>query len=243
MRKFDLLSLFLIAVLAVGCFFPAYAKDNYIDFDYMMEKVGDGTRNLRQVVIIDARDAHKYDKSHIPSAINIPYEENDEYIKQFDALNIGKTIELVVYDNSGWSKKADKLADILKSKGYSNLKVYNKGFDGWEDNDGYMEISTNMAKELFDKNKAVFVDARPSRKYSRGTIQGAVNVFDMKFDEMKTNLPEDKKQLLVTFCGGYPCAKSHNVAKDALKEGYKNVKVFAAGFPEWKDSGFPVEKK
>ena len=50
-------------------------------------------------------------------------------------------------------------------------------------------------------------------------------------------LPEDKKTLLVFYCGGVKCKLSHKSAFKAEKLGYTNVKVYANGFPDWKKNG------
>lgn len=38
-------------------------------------------------VLVDLRDREEYEKSHIPSAINIPYEDMDDYINEFSHYN------------------------------------------------------------------------------------------------------------------------------------------------------------
>ena len=49
-----------------------------------------------------------------------------------------------------------------------------------------------------------------------------------------------KNAQIITYCGGYKCNKSHKVAKKLMALGYTNVKVFAAGFPEWKIFSHPI---
>ncbi|MBT7487889.1 MAG: rhodanese-like domain-containing protein, partial [Rhodospirillales bacterium] len=49
--------------------------------------------------------------------------------------------------------------------------------------------------------------------------------------------PKDKSTLLVFYCGGVKCPLSHNSAFKAEKLGYKNIKVYAAGYPDWIKAG------
>jgi len=80
----------------------------------------------------------------------------------------------------------------------------------------------------------MIIDARPKRaKYDKGHIPMAVSIPNTKFDKMVDKLPKDKNALLIYYCGGLKCKLSHKSAWKAEKLGYKNVKVFATGFPAW----------
>jgi rhodanese-related sulfurtransferase len=83
------------------------------------------------------------------------------------------------------------------------------------------------------------VDSRPAaRKYDLGHIQTAVNIPDSLFDKLApTMLPPDKATLLVFYCDGPECILSHNSAFKAEKLGYTNIRVYAAGFPDWIKNG------
>jgi rhodanese-related sulfurtransferase len=45
------------------------------------------------------------------------------------------------------------------------------------------------------------------------------------------------------YCDGTICWKSYKSAQMAIKNGWKNVIWFRGGFPEWKESGMPIEAK
>lgn len=80
----------------------------------------------------------------------------------------------------------------------------------------------------------MIIDARPKRaKYDKGHIPMAVSIPNTQFDKMIDKLPKDKNALLIYYCGGLKCKLSHKSAWKAEKLGYKNVKVFAVGFPAW----------
>jgi rhodanese-related sulfurtransferase len=80
----------------------------------------------------------------------------------------------------------------------------------------------------------MIIDSRPKRaKYDKGHIPSAVSIPYSKFDKMTDKLPQDKNTLLIFYCGGLKCPLSHKSAWKAEKLGYKNVKVFAKGFPAW----------
>ena len=81
------------------------------------------------------------------------------------------------------------------------------------------------------------IDSRPARKHDGGHIPGTLNISDSKFDKMTDLLPADKGTLLVFYCQGVKCALSHKSAYKAEKLGYTNVKVYAAGYPDWAKNG------
>lgn len=100
----------------------------------------------------------------------------------------------------------------------------------------YDEISKHAV--LPRPEDVTIVDARPGkRKYAKGHIPGAINIFDRDFNKMKAKLPSDKGSLLIYYCGGVKCMLSHKSAFKAEKLGYTNIKVYAEGFPNWKKNG------
>ena len=80
----------------------------------------------------------------------------------------------------------------------------------------------------------MLIDARPKRaKYDKGHIPMSVSIPDSQFAKMTGKLPKDKNALLIFYCGGPKCKLSHKSARKAEALGYKNVKVFSAGYPGW----------
>lgn len=78
------------------------------------------------------------------------------------------------------------------------------------------------------------IDSRPAaRKFDPGHIPTAMNLHDGDFDKLVDQLPADKGMLLIFYCEGFECMLSHNSAFKAEKLGYTNIKVYAAGYPDW----------
>ncbi len=91
------------------------------------------------------------------------------------------------------------------------------------------------------KKGVMIIDSRPAaRQYDPGHIPGAVNIPDSQFDKQIDKLPADKATLMLFYCGGLECMLSHNSAFKAEKLGYTNIKVYAAGMPDWKAKGGAV---
>jgi rhodanese-related sulfurtransferase len=84
----------------------------------------------------------------------------------------------------------------------------------------------------------MLIDSRPYQtKYVNGSIPTAVSIPDSEFEAKKDLLPKDKKALLVFYCEGVECRLSHSSARKAEALGYKNVKVYPGGYPDWVAKG------
>jgi rhodanese-related sulfurtransferase len=57
-------------------------------------------------------------------------------------------------------------------------------------------------------------------------------------EENKNLLPKDLTKPVISFCQGYSCVLSHELARKLMGLGYQNVLVYAGGYPEW-EKAFP----
>lgn len=103
--------------------------------------------------------------------------------------------------------------------------------------------SVIRAKEIFDKDHVLFVDARSPDNYEQGHIRGAVSLpigqFDEKIDYFLSRIALD--QPLVTYCSGRTCEDSHHLARLLAEAGFTDVRIFIDGFSGWKAEGYPIE--
>jgi rhodanese-related sulfurtransferase len=100
-----------------------------------------------------------------------------------------------------------------------------------------------MAKQIFDRGNALFVDARSGDNYDDGHILGAVSMPVGEFDNLIDSFMDQHSldQTIVTYCAGRNCEDSHILAQLLMDFGFTNVKVFIDGFPGWKAEGHPIE--
>jgi len=211
---------------------------NVVDYAYVLKAIGNGTRTNANAIILDTRPKKKYQLAHVPSALAFPETKFDKYYNALLSMT-DKNKEIIVYCGGYKCAKSPKVAIQLVKKGHKNVKVYIAGMPDWKTHN-YVEIDTKMARVLFDKRDVLFIDARPWGKFVGSSIIGSMSVPDTKFDKLSKLMPIDKNAHIVTYCGGYKCNKSHNVAKKLMTLGYTNVKVYAAGFPEWKMFSHPI---
>ncbi len=210
-----------------------------VDYDYVKKAINKGTRKSATAVLIDARPEKKHMVSAIPSSINIPDTKFESAYKQLEGVKKDK--ELIVYCGGWKCGKSPKVAKMLKQKGFSNVKLYQAGEPEWIKLD-YKEVDVAVVKAVQSENSALLIDARPYKKYLAETIPGAISIPDTNFDELKGRLPVNKDEKIIVFCGGYVCSKSHMVADELIKLGYKDVAVYAAGMPKWKKEGLRTTK-
>jgi len=111
------------------------------------------------------------------------------------------------------------------------------------DLDRPMQIELDAAKQFFDANAALFVDAREEDEFSLGRIPGAISLtFDQATaaPELLAALDPDGRPI-ITYCGGGACELSVSVAWEILFAGNSKVLVYMGGYPEWVEAGYPVE--
>ena len=210
-----------------------------VDFDYAYSRVGNGLKTGAKAIFIDSRPAAKYKARTIPSSINIPDTHFKDFVGQLD--NTPKDAELIVYCGGWECSKSPQVAGWLQEMGFTNVKLYQAGEPEWTKL-GYSEVGTSVVKAAMDKNSAFIVDTRPYVKFMGETIPGAVAIPDTEYEELKGRFPEDKYSPIISYCGGWECAKSHFVARKLKERGYTNVSNYSAGMPEWKNSGNKTTK-
>jgi rhodanese-related sulfurtransferase len=252
------LALLLVAIMAILGASAALAAEKakpafkqfpaIVDVAFVKNVVDGKTKGL----IIDARPkVKKYDKGHIPGAINIPLTQFD---KKLSLLPKDKNALLIYYCGGLACPLSHKSAFKAQKLGYKNAKVFAEGYPAWAKTYGPGPTAADEAKNAAPKFKqfhaiakadfvkqvadgkklGLIVDSRPKiKKFDKGHIPGAISLPFSQFDKMQGLLPADKDMLIVFYCGGLACPLSHKSAFKAEKLGYKNVKVFAEGYPAW----------
>jgi rhodanese-related sulfurtransferase/DNA-binding transcriptional ArsR family regulator len=86
--------------------------------------------------------------------------------------------------------------------------------------------------------QVVVLDTRPANEYAAGHIAGAISI---PVDEMQRRLRElPKDREYVAYCRGPYCVYADR-AVELLRSKGRLARRLAAGFPEWKAAGLPVD--
>jgi rhodanese-related sulfurtransferase len=94
---------------------------------------------------------------------------------------------------------------------------------------------------------ALFIDARRSATYALGHIPGARSLpawedgLVAKVEQLGLFTP-DLKAPVVIYCAGGDCHDSHLVAEKLWLAGFRNLRIYADGFPDWEKRGGGVAK-
>ncbi len=85
---------------------------------------------------------------------------------------------------------------------------------------------------------ALFVDARRSAQYEQGHIPRARSLSAWedgladKIDQLST-FTADLQAPAVVYCSGGDCRDSHLVAQKLWQAGFRNLRIYVDGFPDW----------
>lgn len=155
----------------------------------------------KNMIIVDASNADKYNNNHIKGAVNIPHlslykdaeiegliEDPEVLAKVFGSKGVSETKTIVVYD-CGTQKYSSRLYWILKYLGAPNVKVLHKDIDVWGKSRVPLTISsTKVSPTTFTPSvnseiiadmayvksgKAVIIDARTVEEFE-GTSERSV---------------------------------------------------------------------
>ena len=102
------------------------------------------------------------------------------------------------------------------------------------------ELSVPQVASALKDKRAVVVDANnPETRQRYGVVPGAVLLTDHRSYAL-TELPKDKAQPLVFYCGGTQCRASDAAATRAASAGYASVSVMRDGIRGWVNAGQPT---
>jgi rhodanese-related sulfurtransferase len=174
-------------------------------------------------------------------------------------LNLGNAVEIIRFD-----PKTLKVVDAGAAKTPEFLREVKKGHEtriDYVEKEGtkvatsisfkgpikiaqeklilYPEVA-KLVEQGPEKGNFTLIDSRPLPRFQEGTIPGSVNQPYPSWDKFVGRLPTDKNKLLVFYCQGVTCMMSPNSLIKAEALGYKNVKVYREGWPEWTEKNVGV---
>ncbi|MDD2365471.1 MAG: rhodanese-like domain-containing protein [Desulfuromonadaceae bacterium] len=107
---------------------------------------------------------------------------------------------------------------------------------------GIKMVDVAEAYSLWKGKKVVFVDARPKAQFDTETIPGSIWLdSDKLLEDPKLANGLDKSKEYIIFCSGIICRRAPGGALELQAQGFKNVRYFRGGMPEWKAKGYPVK--
>ncbi|KPJ98586.1 MAG: sulfurtransferase [Desulfobacterales bacterium SG8_35] len=202
--------------------------------------------DMRNFLLVDARNPEEYREAHIPGAVNIPQKKMDNLL---GLLPADKRVRIIYYCNGVKCGKSKKAAIKSMEMGYTNVWVYAEGMPVWEEmgysfykgGDYEKKIETTKIvpqdlKKMMDTepDSVTVVDVRDPEEFAEGHIPGAINLPLQNFASGSGVLDKDKKIVVYCNSGG----RSYGAYKKLMKLGYKNI--YQAIFADWKEAHLPV---
>ena len=134
-------------------------------------------------MLLDARPRLEYAVSHIPGAVNVaPRPGLPPHLYVSDVAEVGRMVDdardrpLVLYCNGPSCGKSRRLAAELLAAGFTDVRRYQLGAPGWRAFGGAMRTLPEALRYLSADRTAVWVDARESAAFARGSLPGARNI-------------------------------------------------------------------
>jgi rhodanese-related sulfurtransferase len=85
----------------------------------------------REAVFVDARSPELFAEGHIAGAINVPWEQVDDYLDVFLKQVPDASSVVIVYCDGEGCSLSEQLALMLRNMGYPNVKVLVNGWTVW----------------------------------------------------------------------------------------------------------------
>lgn len=112
------------------------------------------------------------------------------------------------------------------------------------------EVSADISGEearWLQVHGALILDARRSDVYAAGHLPGATSlpVWEDGLAAKIAALGATRADPLlptVVYCAGGGCEDSHLLAQKLWLAGYRNLRIYAGGFPDWEGRGWPTHK-
>jgi rhodanese-related sulfurtransferase len=109
------------------------------------------------------------------------------------------------------------------------------------------EITSQDAWEAFNRHLP-FLDARRTADFTEGHVPGAYSVPvweaqpEAAITAFEASANPGSRAPIVLYCSGGGCEDAHLLADRLVALGYRNLLLYAGGFPDWTAAHRPVAK-
>lgn len=172
-------------------------------------------------------------------------QELESVIEQFNEVQIGNE-KPAYFPGITDDPKYNNWADPQRLKaGLANAQPWRKLISGKPGDyhvEGATRVDVHTAKTFFDRN-VLFFDLQGGNPYSVLTIPGAVRGNVLKMTRQSLSRIASKDQEIVFFERHYRYIGQAEAAAKAVYWGYTSIYHMQGGVWEWRDAGYPVEKR
>ena len=187
-----------------------------------------------EALLIDTRDRdRRYAAGHLPGAVSLPAKRFDELAGSI--LPANKHTLIIFYCDGIECKLSHMAADDAEDLGYTNLRVYARGYPEWFREGNITVIGqASLAARLAVGEIGRVIDVRAREAFDQGHVPGAIHLPAGEFGQAgAAALPPDKHQPLLFYCDRPDASLSYAVAKQAHALGYTHVMLLDGGYAAW----------
>jgi len=183
----------------------------------------------RSAIVVDSRKRAEYVGGHIAGAKNAS--SVDEMLKVVDG---DKSKAAILYCNGQHCQASRNLGSELAAAGFTNVRRYQLGIPMWRTLNGPVEIELEGIVRIFGVDRtAVYVDARSSEEFAKGSLPGAHNIpIDttnrVQLGEKAPTLQNDFNIRVILF--GRDGVQARKLADAVGKSPLQNVSYFPGTF-------------
>lgn len=105
--------------------------------------------------------------------------------------------------------------------------------------EGYQELSPEQVMEEIKNGKPLVLDVNLKQDYQKMHLPGA-KLIQFGANRLEV-MPKDKKQRIIFYCMSELCNSSHEMARAAVRENYRNIAVMPSGLNGWVKAELPTE--
>ena len=104
---------------------------------------------------------------------------------------------------------------------------------------GRAALTTSEATQLYNRDKAVFVDVRGENAYQTSHLPGAINIPMEHLDKRQDRLKRFSDRTIIVYCdSGQRTLKAVNAL---TAQGWSNVHQLKGGLNAWREASLPTE--
>ena len=105
--------------------------------------------------------------------------------------------------------------------------------------EGYEELSPEQVAQEIKSKKPLVLDVNLKEDYVKRHLPGA-KLIQFGANRLQV-MPKDKNQRIIFYCMSELCNSSHEMARAAVREHYKNIAVMPLGLNGWLNAGLETE--
>ena len=106
------------------------------------------------------------------------------------------------------------------------------------------QLTSDETYRLLRESQTLFIDTRYKLQFHVSRIPGAINIpSNLSRDKLMVELESiSKNQMIVIYCSSKTCPTAKRLAGLMTYLGYERAHVYLAGFDEWLEKDYPIER-